>query len=41
MGKSYIRFKKIENIPFDLIGDLGKKMTVKNWINIYEKNLKR
>ena len=41
MGKSCIRFKKMENIPFDLIGDLVKKMTVKNWINIYEKNLKR
>ena len=41
MGKSCIRFKKMENIPFYLIGNLVKKMTVKNWINIYEINLKR
>ena len=34
MGKSCIRFKKMENIPFDLIGDLVQKMTVKNWIKI-------
>jgi len=25
MGKSCIRFKKIESIPFDLIGELEKK----------------
>lgn len=36
MGKSCIRFKKFEEIPFILIGELMKKMTVKEWINIYE-----
>jgi uncharacterized protein YdhG (YjbR/CyaY superfamily) len=41
MGKSCIRFKKPENIPFDLIGELCSKMTVDDWINLYEKNLKR
>ena len=41
MGKSCIRFKKPEHIPFKLIGDLAKKMTVKDWINLYEKNLKK
>ncbi|MEM8846160.1 MAG: DUF1801 domain-containing protein [Bacteroidota bacterium] len=41
MGKSCIRFKKMENIPFKLIGELCKKMTPKEWIKLYEKNIKR
>jgi len=41
MGKSCIRFKKMEQIPFDLIGELASKMTVKEWIACYEKALKR
>jgi hypothetical protein len=41
MGKSCIRFKKPEQIPFKLIGELASKMTVKDWISLYEKNLKR
>jgi hypothetical protein len=41
MGKSCIRFKKAEEIPFELIAELMQKMTVKEWIDIYEKNLKR
>jgi len=41
MGKSCIRFKKMEQIPFDLIGELASKMTVKEWIDCYEKALKR
>ncbi|GAB3413320.1 DUF1801 domain-containing protein [Niabella aquatica] len=36
MGKSCIRFKKVENIPFGLIGELVKKMSVKQWIASYE-----
>ena len=39
MGKSCIRFKKIENIPYDLIGELCSKITVEQWIEIFEKNL--
>jgi uncharacterized protein YdhG (YjbR/CyaY superfamily) len=38
MGKSCIRFKKIEQIPFELLGELVQKMTVDQWINLYEKN---
>ena len=38
MGKSCIRFKKAEQIPFKLIGELVSKMTVKEWIALYEKN---
>lgn len=41
MGKSCIRFKKPENIPFDLIGQLVSKMTMQQWIDLYETNLKR
>lgn len=41
MGKSCIRFKKLENIPFELLSELVQKMTVADWIKIYEENLKR
>ncbi|WKK82340.2 iron chaperone [Marivirga arenosa] len=36
MGKSCIRFKNPKKIPFDLIADLATKMTVKDWISLYE-----
>lgn len=36
MGKSCIRFKKMENIPYKLIGQLCSKMTVEEWISLYE-----
>jgi len=41
MGKSCIRFKKPEKIPFELIAELSSKITVDDWIKTYEKNLKR
>ncbi len=41
MGKSCIRFKKTEDIPFELIGELMQKMTVQDWIAIYESELKK
>lgn len=41
MGKSCIRFKKIEEIPYELIAELAKKMTVQDWISCYEKNYKK
>lgn len=41
MGKSCIRFKKIDKIPYDLIGELATKLTVKDWIAMYEKNVKK
>jgi hypothetical protein len=40
MGKSCIRFKKINDIPIDLIGELATKMSVETWISFYEKNFK-
>jgi hypothetical protein len=41
MGKSCIRFKKLEDIPYQLIGKLMTKMTVEDWIEIYESKVKR
>jgi uncharacterized protein YdhG (YjbR/CyaY superfamily) len=41
MGKSCIRFKKPEQIPFELIGELASKMTPQDWIALYERNLKK
>ena len=40
MGKSCMRYKKSEDIPFDLIGELASKMTVDDWIKLYETNFK-
>ena len=41
MGKSCIRFKKVNDIPYDLIGELVSKITVDEWIFFYEKAIKR
>ena len=41
MGKSCIRFKKWEEIPFDLIGRLVAKRSPEAWIAVYESQLKR
>jgi hypothetical protein len=41
MGKSCIRFKKPEHIPFDLIGQLMTKISVEDWIKVYERHIKR
>ena len=41
MGKSCIRFKKIEEIPYKLIGELVSKTTVNEWINTYESVIKK
>jgi hypothetical protein len=40
MGKSCMRFKYLDDIPFKLIGELMKKMSVKEWTTIYEKQFK-
>ena len=41
MGKSCIRYKKPEDIPFELIGELAGKMSADQWISLYEQKLKR
>lgn len=40
MGKSCIRFKKPEHIPYELIGELAGKVTPGQWIKAYERNKK-
>ena len=40
MGKSCVRFKAMDDIPYDLIKELCTKMTVEDWIALYEKNIK-
>ncbi len=39
MGKSCLRFKKPESIPYDLIGELMGKMSPEQWIDIYLHNM--
>lgn len=41
MGKSCVRFKKLDEIPYTLIGELMKKMSVKEWIYVYENKIKK
>lgn len=41
MGKSCIRFKKMDQIPFELIGQLAAKTTPEEWIAVYESHLKK
>jgi len=41
MGKSCLRFKKPDAIPYNLIGELAAKVKVEDWIKIYEKNFKK
>lgn len=40
MGKSCIRYKNPEDIPFGLIGELASKLTPDQWISIYEKTFR-
>ena len=41
MGKSCIRFKKMDDIPFDFIGELAAKVSVEDWISNYEKAFRK
>ncbi len=40
MGKVCIRFKKEEDIPYEIIGELSKKISVRDWILTYESSIK-
>ncbi len=40
MGKSCIRFKRIDDIPYDLIGELTSKISTDEWIKLYEDSYK-
>jgi len=41
MGKSCIRFKSMDDIPYELIKKLSSKMTSEEWIKLYENNVKK
>ncbi len=41
MGKSCIRFKKMDDIPYKLIEQLCQKMTPQQWVDLYEENYKK
>ncbi|MGB5554087.1 MAG: DUF1801 domain-containing protein [Flavobacteriaceae bacterium] len=41
MGKSCVRFKNMDDIPYDLIAELCSKISPENWIQLYEKNVKK
>src|SRR5690606_8209385 len=41
MGKSCIRFKRVNELPLKLIGDLVSKITPQKWISIYEAAFKK
>lgn len=41
MGKSCIRFKNPNDIPYELLGELVSKVSVSDWIETYENTIKR
>ena len=41
IGKSCVRFKKPDQIPFELIAELVQKISVKKWIEMYETVFKK
>lgn len=41
MGKSCVRFKKAEEIPYELIAELVKQINPHRWIEVYEMNINR
>jgi uncharacterized protein YdhG (YjbR/CyaY superfamily) len=41
MGKSCVRFKNMDDIPYELIGELCTKMTVQDWIGLYQEKTKK
>ena len=41
MGKSCIRFKKTDDIPYELLAKLVRKMTVLDLVSLYEEKFKK
>ena len=41
MGKSCIRLKSMDDIPYELIGELTTKVSTEEWIEIYESTIKK
>lgn len=40
MGKACVRFRKLEDVPLDVVGRAVKRMTVEKFIAHYEANVK-
>lgn len=40
MGKSCVRFKKLDDVPLDIVGQAIKRVPVKKWVEIYESAIK-
>jgi len=41
MGKSCVRFKRMDEIPFELLAQLFKKITPHDWIKLYVQNVRK
>ncbi|MGR3812014.1 DUF1801 domain-containing protein [Jiulongibacter sp. NS-SX5] len=41
MGKSCLRLKKMDDIPYELIGELARKLTVEEWVNHYQEVMQK
>ena len=41
MGKSCVRIKKLDDIPYKVFDELAKKMSVNDWISTYEQAILR
>ena len=41
MGKSCIRFNKMDDIPYELLSELVKQVSVSDWVSLYERGLKK
>ena len=41
MGKSCVRFKKLEDVPLKVIGDVVKRVPMKKYIKQYEEQLQQ
>lgn len=41
MGKSCVRFRNPDHIPYDLIGELCRKITVEDWVGFFEESRKK
>ena len=41
MGKSCVRFKKLEDVPLKVIGDAAKRVPMKKYIKQYEEQLQK
>ncbi len=39
MGKSCIRIKNLADIPYKLLAELLKRISVQTWINVYQQNI--